>query len=101
MTDFLKRTFPFLLLTPAVLPLVYVSGLVFPYVSMKTFSLWTLGILATATFVFLALTGQPFFYRRLRHPASWIPAALLAVEYLASSLGIGFYHSFWGLFERG
>jgi len=101
MTDFLKRAFPYLLLAPSIVPLVYVSGLVFPYVSMKTFSLWTLGILATATFVFLALTGQPFFYRRLRHPASWIPLALLAVEYLASAFGIGFYHSFWGLFERG
>lgn len=101
MTDFLKRAFPYLLLAPAVLPLVYVSGLVFPYVAVKTFSLWTLGIAASATFAYLALSGQSFFYGRLRQPFAWIPIALLIVEYIASLFGIGFYHSFWGLFERG
>ncbi len=101
MTDFLKRAFPYLLLAPAVLPLVYVSGLVFPYVAVKTFSLWTLGIAASATFAYLALSGHPFFYGRLRNPLAWIPIALLAVEYITSLFGIGFYHSFWGLFERG
>ncbi len=101
MTASLKRAFPYLLLAPAALPLVYVSGLVFPYVSMKTFSLWGLGILASAVFAYLALSGEAFFYQRLRQPLSWIPVALLAVEYVTSAFGIGFYHSFWGLFERG
>lgn len=101
MTDFLKRAFPYLLLAPAVVPLVYVSGLVFPYVAVKTFSLWMIGITASATFAYLALSGQSFFYGRLRQSFAWIPGALLAVEYITSLLGIGFYHSFWGLFERG
>lgn len=101
MIDRLAKAFPFLLVAPAVLPLVYVSGLVFPYISVKIFSLWSLGIIAFATFIYLALSGHPFFYQRIRNKASWIPAGLLIVAYVSSLFGIDFYHSFWGLFERG
>lgn len=101
MIDRLARAFPYLLLAPAVLPLVYVSGLVFPYIAIKIFLLWTIGIIASAVFAYLALSGQSFFYQRLRGSFAWIPFALLAVAYGTSILGIGFYHSFWGLFERG
>ena len=101
MTDRLVKIFPYLLLAPAILPLVYVSGLVYPYIAVKIFLLWGLGIIAFAIFVFLALSGVPFFYQRLRNSFSWIPLALLAVEYITSYFGIDFYHSFWGLFERG
>lgn len=101
MTERLAKAFPYLLIAPAVLPLVYVSGLVFPYIAVKIFLLWGFGIIATAVFIYLALIGQPFFYQRLRNIISLIPLALLAVEYITSYVGIGFYHSFWGLFERG
>lgn len=101
MTDRLAKAFPYFLLAPAVLPLVYVSGLVFPYIAVKIFLLWGLGIGACAIFVFLALSGRAFFYGRLRVPAAWIPIALLVVAYLASFFGIDFYRSFWGLFARG
>lgn len=101
MTDRLARVFPYLLIAPAVLPLVYVSGLVFPYIAIKIFLLWGLGITSSAVFAYLALSGKPFFYQRLRNKISWIPAALLVVEYVTSYIGIDFYHSFWGLFERG
>lgn len=101
MIDRFAKTFSYLLIAPAVLPLIYVSGLVFPYVAIKIFLLWGLGIIACAIFVFLALSGRPFFYPRLRNPLSWIPFALLAVAYLTSVSGLDFYHSFWGLFERG
>lgn len=97
----LAKLFSYLLLAPAVLPLVYVSGLVFPYVAVKIFLLWSLGIVALATFIFLSFSGQSFFYHRLRNYTSWIPFALLVVAYVTSFFGIGFYHSFWGLFERG
>lgn len=97
----LAKAFPYLLIAPVVLPLVYVSGLVFPYIAVKIFLLWGFGIVASATFVFLALSGRPFFYQRLRGSFAWIPFALLVVAYGTSILGIGFYHSFWGLFERG
>lgn len=101
MSDRLAKIFPYFLIAPAVLPLVYVSGLVFPYVAIKIFLLWGIGILASAIFVFLALSGRSFFYPRLRNPLSWIPFSLLAVMYLTSVFGVDFYHSFWGLFERG
>ncbi len=101
MTYRLSRIFPYLLLAPAVLPLVYVGGLVYPYVATKTFLLQGIGIIALAVFVYLALSGHPFFYGRLRSMFSWIPALLLAVAYVASMFGIGFYRSFWGLFDRG
>lgn len=101
MTDRLEKIFPYLLIAPAVLPLVYVSGLVFPYISVKIFLLWGFGIIATAIFVYLSLSGRQFYYQRLRRFISWIPLALLIVEYIASYFGIDFYRSFWGLFERG
>ena len=101
MTGRLEKIFPYLLLAPAVLPLIYISGVLYPYITPKTFLLQGMGILALAIFVYLALSGRPFFYRRLRSPATWIPAGLLLVEYVTSFFGIGFYHSFWGLFERG
>ena len=101
MTDRLIKVFPYLLIAPAVLPLVYVSGLVFPYIAIKVFLLWGLGITASAVFVYLALLGQPFFYKRLLVPVVWIPVGLLIIEYVTSFFGVDFYRSFWGLFSRG
>jgi len=97
----LRQTLSLLLLVPAVLPLAYISGIVYPYITPKTFLLQGSGILALALFTYLALTGQSFFYGRLRAPAAWIPALLLAVAYATSFFGIDFYQSFWGLFARG
>lgn len=101
MTYRLKHIFPYLLIAPAVLPLVYISGVLYPYITPKTFLLQGIGILALAIFAYLALSGQSFFYERLRNRASWIPAALLLVAYLTSAVGTNFYRSFWGLFDRG
>lgn len=96
-----RQAFSFLLLVPAALPLVYIGGIIYPYITPKTFLLQGSGILALALFSYLALKGQSFFYGRLRAPATWIPALLLIVAYIASFLGIDFYRSFWGLFDRG
>lgn len=101
MTGRLEKIFPYLLLAPVVLPLVYVSGLVYPYVTTKTFLLQGIGIIALAVFIYLALSGRSFFYARLRSQFSWIPLALLAIAYLSSIFGVDFYRSFWGLFDRG
>jgi O-antigen ligase len=101
MTDRIGKVFPYLLIAPAVLPLVYFSGVLYPYVAPKMFLLQGLGILALAVFSHLALSGRPFFYGRLRIFATWIPAVLLLVEYVTSFFGIGFHQSFWGLFARG
>lgn len=97
----LRQAFTLLLFVPAVLPLVYISGILYPYVTPKTFLLQGSGILALALFSYLALSKQAFFYGRLRARATWLPALLLGVAYATSLFGIDFYHSFWGLFERG
>ena len=101
MTDRLKQAFPYILIAPAVLPLVYVSGVLYPYIAPKTFLLQSIGILALATFVYLALAGYSFFYGRLRSSTTWIPGALLIITYVTSFFGTDFYQSFWGLFGRG
>ncbi|MFA5998347.1 MAG: O-antigen ligase family protein [Candidatus Paceibacterota bacterium] len=101
MIDRLAKSFPYLLIAPAVLPLVYVGGVLYPYIAPKLFLLQGLGILALAGFIFLALTGHTFFYQRLRNRLSWIPLALLIVAYSTSAFGIDFYRSFWGIFARG
>lgn len=101
MTIRLEKIFPYLLLAPALIPLVYMSGLVYPYVTTKTFLLQGIGIIALAVFAYLALFGRQFFYGRLQNRFSWIPAALLVVAYASSIFGIDFYRSFWGLFDRG
>ena len=97
----LRKIFLFLLFVPAVIPLIYIGGIIYPYISPKTFLLQGSGIIALAIFVFLALAGQVFFYGRLRAPLTWIPALLLFVAYITSFLGIDFYRSFWGIFARG
>ena len=52
-------------------------------------------------FAILAAHGRAFFWHRLKKWEAWIPAALLALAYLASFFGIDFYRSFWSLFVRG
>lgn len=101
MTTRLEKIFPYLLLAPTLIPLVYVSGLVYPYVTTKTFLLQGIGIITLAAFAYLALSGRQFFYGRLHNWFSWIPAALITVAYISSIFGIDFYRSFWGLFDRG
>ncbi|MCR4334092.1 MAG: O-antigen ligase family protein [Patescibacteria group bacterium] len=101
MMNRLNQTLRYILLVPAVLPLVYISGILYPYVAPKTFLLQGSGIVALALFAYLALAGQSFFYGRLRAFATWIPALLLFVAYITSFFGVGFYQSFWGLFARG
>lgn len=96
-----RQALSFLLLVPAVLPLVYLSGVLYPYIAPKSFLLQGSGVLALAVFAYCALAGQSFFYGRLRTPAAWIPALLLLVEYGTSFFGVDFYRSFWGLFARG
>lgn len=89
------------LLAPALLPLFYVSGMMYPLMTPKTFALRALGIIVLALFVYLVSSGRPFFFNRLRHWSTWLPGALLLVAYVASVFGTDFYHSFWSTFERG
>ncbi len=95
------RILPYLLVFPALLPLVYIDGLLYPYLAPKTILFRADWILAVAAFVVLVLSGQQFYFDRLKNWVTWIPAALLFVAYLSSLFGIDFYHSFWSIFDRG
>src|SRR3989344_5273508 len=101
MTDFIARAFPWILLAPTVLPLVYVSGLLYPFVAPKTLLFRALAIVAAVAFVYLVFSGHAFRWGRLRHLVSWIPGALLVVAYATSFVGADFYHSFWSIYDRG
>ncbi len=96
-----ERIFPYLLLSPAVFALVYVDGLLYPYLTPKTLLIRGVFLLALGAFAALALSGRQFYFSRLRNPLTWIPAALLGWAYITSLLGLDFYHSFWSIFDRG
>ena len=97
----LERAFLYLLLAPAVFTLVYIGGLLYPYLTPKTLLIRGFFLLALAAFSALALSGRQFYFARLRNPLTWIPAALLVWAYVSSFFGIDFYHSFWSIFDRG
>jgi len=97
----LATGYTWVLFLPAVLPLFYVEGMMYPLLTPKTLALRALGLIVLALFSYLALAGHSFYWERLRRRGVWIPAALLILAYLASAFGVGFYHSFWSTFERG
>ena len=97
----LERAFPYLLFVPALSALVFVDGLLYPYLTPKTLLFRGAAILALAVFAALALSGRSFYFERIRHPVSWIPGVLLVWAYICSLFGIDFYHSFWSIFDRG
>lgn len=96
-----EKAFPYLLLAPALLPLLYIDGLLYPYLTPKTILLRAFGIVLAAAFAFLLLAGREFFWARLKQKVTWIPGALLLVAYGTSLIGVDFYHSFWSIFDRG
>ncbi len=99
--DSLAKIFKWLLLLPAFIPLLYIDGMLYPYLAPKTFIFRAVGILATALFVYLSASGYPFYFKRLKNKLSWLPAGLLVVAYATSLAGVNFYHSFWSTFDRG
>ncbi len=101
MREYIARLFPWLLLAPALLPLIYVDGFLYPFVAPKTLLFRALGIIVLAAFCYLALSGRELYWSRLRSKLSWIPFALLLVAYATSLLGVDFYHSFWSVYDRG
>ncbi|HET9641734.1 MAG TPA: O-antigen ligase family protein [Candidatus Paceibacterota bacterium] len=97
----LERAFPWLLLSPVLLPLVIWGGLIYPYLVPKTLLFYTLSLIAIATFLVLVAHGRTFYWSRLVRPETWVPGGLLLVAYISSLFGIDFYRSFWSLFIRG
>src|SRR3989344_5496969 len=97
----LSRLYPWLLMSPVVLPVVIWGGLIYPYLVPKTLLFYALSLLSLAVFGVLVACGHAFYWRRLLHWSTAMPAALLALAYLASIAGIDFYRSFWSIFVRG
>lgn len=97
----LSTIFSLLLLVPAIAPLFFFDGLLYPYLAPKSLAIRGVGILALGAFLALALSGGQFYIDRLRYWASWVPGALLVFAYVSSAFGVDFYHSFWSLFDRG
>ena len=95
------KTLLYLLCVPALVPLLYAPGLLYPYVAPKTLLFRALGVLVAAAFAFLMFSGRSFYWSRLREKSTWIPGALLCVAYVTSLFGVDFYHSFWSVFDRG
>lgn len=98
---YLERIYPWLLLSPAALPLVAWGGVVYPYLVPKTLLFYALTFVAVGIFGVLAAGGRAFYWTRLARWQAWVPALLLALAYGTSLSGIDFYRSFWSLFIRG
>lgn len=98
---YIERAYPWLITAPVILPVVIWNELIYPYLVPKTLLFYTLSLLAFGAFALLVAHGRAFFWSRLSHKETWIPAALLVLAYAASAFGIDFYHSFWSLFVRG
>lgn len=97
----LRKVFQWILLVPAVVPLIYSEQFIYPATTPKTLLFRGLGIVALALFVYLVGTGESFYWSRLRKKTTWLPALLLAVAYTMSLIGVDFYRSFWSIFARG
>ncbi|HUX81077.1 MAG TPA: O-antigen ligase family protein [Candidatus Paceibacterota bacterium] len=98
---YLDRAYPWILLSPVILPVVVWGGLIYPYLVPKTLFFYAISLTALGSFALLATHGRAFFWSRLAHLEAGIPAALLILAYVASYFGIDFYRSFWSLFVRG
>ncbi|MCX6790294.1 MAG: O-antigen ligase family protein [Candidatus Kaiserbacteria bacterium] len=97
----IEKVYPWILLSPVILPLVIWGELIYPYLVPKTLLFYLLTFIALALFVLLVAYGRSFFWSRLRRWETWIPGALLLLAYTTSAFGIDFYRSFWSLFVRG
>ncbi|MBI3572489.1 O-antigen ligase family protein [Candidatus Kaiserbacteria bacterium] len=98
---YIARAYPWLLISPALLPVVIAGGTIYPYLVPKTLLFYALSLLSLGAFLLLAASGRAFFFARLERRETWIPGALLALAYLASAAGLDFYRSFWSTFARG
>ena len=97
----LEYAYPWLLVAPAILPVVIWGGVVYPYLVPKTLLFYAISFVTVGVFGLLVAYGRAFYYARLAKWEAWIPAALLALAYVASAYGLNFYRSFWSVFVRG
>lgn len=99
--NYIERAYPWLLLSPVILPVVMWSGLIYPYLVPKTLLFYAISFITIGVFGLLVAYGRAFYWARLMRPEAWTPIALLMLAYVASIYGLNFYRSFWSLFIRG
>jgi O-antigen ligase len=89
------------LIATAIVPLVYIGGLLYPFVTVRALLFRILVSLGMLLFAGSVLTGslEPA-YKLFKKPIVWLPAILLVWSFFASAFGIDFYHSFWSSFNR-
>ena len=98
----LDKIFNWLLILPAIVPLVYFDGLLFPYMTPKTILFRGISLVLVAVFAYLVFVSKKHFYwNRLKHIATWIPAILVVIAYATSLINGGFFHGFWSSYGRG
>ena len=97
----LERFYPWLLVAPAILPVVVWGGFVYPYLVLKTLLFYAISLLAVGVFAILVAHGRAFYWSRLKRWEAWVPGVLLLIAYATSAVGLDFYRSFWSLFVRG
>jgi len=89
----------FLLGAVLVVPLLYSSKFVFPFITPKT--IFFRAVVEVALFFYLVLIFLEPAYRPRLDKISLAILIYLFILTLASLFGINFYHSFWGNIERG
>ncbi len=99
--NWLQRAYSYLLLAPALIPLVVCGGLYYPYLFPKVMLFYALTLLSLAAFAFLSSGGELFYFTRLKSRITWVPALLLFLAYMTSIPGLDLYKSFWSIFGRG
>jgi len=98
---YIERAYPWILLSPVVLPVVIWGSLIYPYLVPKTLLFYAISFVAFSAFMLLVAHGRAFYWERLGKKETWIPALLLLLAYVTSFFGFDFYRSFWSLFVRG
>lgn len=96
-----ERALSTLLILPACLPLLYLNGLMYPFVATKTFVLRGAGVLLLASILYLIFARRELFFDRIKNYWTWIPALLLLVAYMTSLFGVDFMRSLYSTFDRG
>lgn len=90
-----------LLILVALVPLLYVSGMYYPFVVPKVVYFRTLVEFSVALLVIYAIYRRnDINFKILKNKVTWLPAVFLGVSYVSSYFGVDFYHSFWSSFER-
>ena len=97
----LWNTLRWVLVATALTPLIYVSGIYYPFIVPKVVYFRTLvefSVAFLAVYAIYRIDGIDLSF--FKNKITWLPALFLGMSYVSSVFGIDFYHSFWSTFER-